>query len=157
MRPKLTEDLSVHQVSVNAKRSNWLSVISQWISNRNVFFRIKFDRDYYISIDCVWHASKDPLRNFKGAKYLNAVISRGLVMKHSKKQDVNFAMSSSVAKLWRRYVSLTTKCAILPKLHLISWTGKASVLFHDFLLSFCISDIFVNYIISKKVKIIGKN
>ena len=33
---------------------------------------------------------------------------------------------------------------ILPKLLFISQTGEASVLFHDFLILFCLSDIFVN-------------
>ena len=36
-----------------------------WKSNRNVLFMIKFDRDYYISIDCVRYVSKDPLRKIK--------------------------------------------------------------------------------------------
>ena len=80
--------------------------------------------------------SKDPLRKTKSAKYLSAVISRGWVMKHWKKLDVNFAMTSSVIELWRRWVSLTIKCAILPKLLLVWQTGEARVLFHDFLCYF---------------------
>ena len=135
--------------------NNWriaLRCTPLWKSNRNVFFRIKFDRDYYISIDCVLYVLKDPLRKLKSAKYLSAVISRGWVMKHWKKHVVNFVMSSSVTELWRRWVSLTMKCAMLPKLLLISLTGEPGVLFHDFLISFCISDIFVNYILLNKWK-----
>ena len=36
------------------------------------------------------------------------------------------------------------QCAILHKLSLISQSGEARMLFHDFLISFCISDNFVN-------------
>ena len=82
---------------------------SLWKSNRNVFFRIKFDRDYLTSIDCVWCVSKDLLKKLKSAKYLSMVITRGRVMKHWKKYAVNFAISSSVTALWRRWVSLTKK------------------------------------------------
>ena len=95
---------------------------------------------------------KRSIEEVKSAKYLNAVISRGLVMKHYKRHDVNFAMSSSVTELWKVWVSLTMKCTILPKLLLISRTGEASVLFHDFLILFCINDIFVNYILLDKWK-----
>ena len=58
---------------------------------------------------------KKPLRKLKSAKYLSAVINRGWVMKHWKKHYVNFAMSSSITELWRRWVSLTMKCAFCPK------------------------------------------
>ena len=78
-------------------------------------------------------------------------------MRHWKKLDVNFAMTSSVTELWRRWVSLTIKCAISPKLLLISKTGEARVLFHDFLLLFCISDIFVKLYTIKKLKMMGRN
>ena len=118
-----------------------------WKSNRNVFFRIKFDRDYQISIDCVWYVLKDPLRKLK-----SAIINRGRVMKHWKKHDDNFAMSSWITELWRRCVSLTIKCAIVPKLLLISRSGEASVLFHYFLVLFWISDNFLNYILLNKWK-----
>ena len=37
------------------------------------------------------------------------------------------------------------KCTVLSKLLLISQTGEAMVLFDDFRISFCISDIFINY------------
>ena len=51
-------------------------------------------------------------------------------MKHRKKHDVSFAMSSSVTALWR-WVSLTIKCKVLSKLLLISQTSEARVLFDD--------------------------
>ena len=71
-------------------------------------------------------------------------------MKNLKKVDVNFAVTSWVTELWRRWVSLTIKCTIVPKLHLISQTGEAMVLFHDFLILFCIGGIFVNCILLNK-------
>ena len=103
-----------------------------WKSNRNVLFIIIFDRDYWISIDCVWYVSKDPLRKIKSVRYLSAVVSRGRVMKHWKKHDANFAMSPNVTESWRRRVSLTIKWTILPKSLLISWTGETSELCYDF-------------------------
>ena len=36
------------------------------------------------------------------------------------------------------------------KSHLIRQTGEAMVLFHDFVILFCISDIFVNFILLNK-------
>ena len=110
-----------------------------------IFFMIKFDRDNQISIDGVWYVLRDQLRKLKSAKYLSTVISEGQVMKHWKKHDINFAMSNSVTELWRRWIYLTIKYAILPKLNLISQTGEARMMFHDFLISFGISDIFVNH------------
>ena len=44
------------------------------------------------------------------------------------------------------------KCAISPKLLLISQTGEARVLFHDFLILFCMNNIFVNYVLLNKWK-----
>ena len=61
---------------------------------------------------------------------------QGRMMKHWIKLNVNFVMISSVIELWRRWLSLTIKCAILPKLLLAWQTGEARVLFHDFLCYF---------------------
>ena len=69
-----------------------------------------------------------------------------------KKRDVNFAMSSSVMELWRRLVSLTIECTVLSKLHLISQIGEARVLFHDFLISFGMTDSVANYTLLNKWK-----
>ena len=95
---------------------------------------------------------KRSIGEVKSAKYLRMVITRGRVMKHWKKHDVNFAMSSSVTALWRRWVSLTIKCTVLSRLLLISQTSEASVLFDDLQIWFCISDIFVNYKLLNKSK-----
>ena len=54
------------------------------------FFRIEFDRDHCILIDCVWYVLKDPLKEIKSVKYLSAVISMSRVMKHWKKARCQF-------------------------------------------------------------------
>ena len=46
---------------------------------------------------------KRPTEEVKIAKYLSTIISRGRMMKHWKRHDVNFAMSTSVTELWRRW------------------------------------------------------
>ena len=54
-------------------------------------------------------------------------------------------MSSSVSELWRWCGYLSIKCTILPKSPLILQTPVARILFHSFLISFCISEVFVNH------------
>ena len=123
---------SYYQVPTSKCTRNIPICTPLWKSNRNFSFRVEFDHEYQISTDCLWYVLKGPLKKLKSAKFPSEAISRGRVMKHWKKGDVNFAMSSSV-ELWRRRIDLTIKCAILHKLHSIAQTVEAGLLFQDFL------------------------
>ena len=92
-REKCLRCVMIYELKIFLNRWNFCTFFAQWNPCEKVigiFFRIEFDRDHCILVDCVWYVLKDPLKEIKSVKYLSGVISMSRVMKHWKQARCQF-------------------------------------------------------------------
>ena len=94
-REKCLRCVMIYELKIFLNRWNFCTFFAQWNVHPcekviGIFFRIEFDRDHCILVDCVWYVLKDPLKEIKSVKYLSGVISMSRVMKHWKQARCQF-------------------------------------------------------------------